>query len=90
MTGVTRSSYWRDRRQSSKNLSYFGTGETFLFTLSPQKKKYEWVGLHEDEIPNTAHMFLAGDNSVLTIGGGYVLPNICKISKCIQNIKYIK
>lgn len=70
MFGAFCSSYWRDRRQSSKNLSYFGTGETFLFTLSPQKKKYEWVGLHEDEIPNTAHMFLAGDNSVLTIGGG--------------------
>jgi hypothetical protein len=76
MFGAFCSSYWRDRRESSKNLSYFGTGETFLFTLSPQKKKYEWVGLHEDEIPNTAHMFLAGDNSVLTIGGGYVLVRI--------------
>ncbi|CAG2206084.1 TBC1D24 [Mytilus edulis] len=69
--GAFCSNYWRDRRQSSRKLCYFGTGETFIFTLSPKKKKYECVGLHEEEIPNTAHMFLAGDNSVLTIGGGH-------------------
>ncbi|XP_052057616.1 GTPase-activating protein skywalker-like isoform X2 [Mytilus californianus] len=69
--GAFCSNYWRDRRQSSRRLCYFGTGETFIFTLSPKKRKYEWVGLREEEIPNTAHMFLAGDNSVLTIGGGH-------------------
>ncbi|KAJ8310486.1 hypothetical protein KUTeg_012351 [Tegillarca granosa] len=69
--GAFCSTYWRDRRHKNKNLSYFGTGETFLFTLVPERKKYEWVGLHQSEIPNTANMFLAGDNSVLTIGGGH-------------------
>ncbi|KAL3847322.1 hypothetical protein ACJMK2_018237 [Sinanodonta woodiana] len=69
--GAFCSSSWHNRKQSSKNLSYFGTGETFLFTLKPEKMKYEWVGLHQEDIPNTANMFLAGDNHVLTIGGGH-------------------
>ena len=68
--GAFCSSYWRERKLSTKNLSYFGTGETFIFTLAPEKKKYDWVGLKEESIPNTANMFQAGDRSVLTIGGG--------------------
>ena len=55
---------------NAKNLSYFGTGETFVFTLSPEKKKYDWIGLKEESIPNTANMFQAGDRTVLTVGGG--------------------
>lgn len=69
--GAFCSSYWRERKQSTKNLSYFGTGETFVFTLAPEKKKYDWVGLKEENIPNTANMFQAGDRHVLTVGGGH-------------------
>ncbi|OWF40524.1 uncharacterized protein LOC110463658 [Mizuhopecten yessoensis] len=68
--GAFCSTYWRDRKHRTKNLSYFGTGETFIFTLNPKKQKYSWVGLQQEDIPNTANMFLAGDNSMLTIGGG--------------------
>ncbi|XP_069104836.1 GTPase-activating protein skywalker-like [Argopecten irradians] len=68
--GAFCSTYWRDRKHSTKNLSYFGTGETFIFTLSPKKQRYSWVGLLQEDIPNTANMFLAGDNSMLTVGGG--------------------
>ncbi|XP_033759375.1 GTPase-activating protein skywalker-like isoform X2 [Pecten maximus] len=68
--GAFCSTYWRDRKRRTKNLSYFGTGETFIFTLSPKKQKYSWVGLKQEDIPNTANMFLAGDNSMLTVGGG--------------------
>ena len=68
--GAFCSAYWRERKQSTKNLSYFGTGETFVFTLSPEKKKYDWVGLKEENIPTTANMFQAGDRHVLIVGGG--------------------
>ncbi|XP_060065483.1 uncharacterized protein LOC132545832 [Ylistrum balloti] len=68
--GAFCSTYWRDRKHSTKNLSYFGTGETFIFTLNPKTQKYAWVGLQQEDIPNTANMFLAGDNSMLTVGGG--------------------
>ncbi|KAL4220410.1 hypothetical protein ACF0H5_020813 [Mactra antiquata] len=69
--GAFCSTYWRERRQKSHLLSYFGTGETFIFTLAPEKKKYDWVGLNDENIPNTASMFQAGDRSILTIGGGH-------------------
>ncbi|KAH3811050.1 GTPase-activating protein skywalker-like [Dreissena polymorpha] len=69
--GAFCSADWSDRRQKSSLLSYFGTGETFIFTLYPIKQKYEWVGLKDENIPNTANMFQAGDNSILTIGGGH-------------------
>ncbi|XP_053404919.1 GTPase-activating protein skywalker-like [Mercenaria mercenaria] len=69
--GAFCSTCWRDRRQKSQLLSYFGTGETFLFTLWPEKKKYEWVGLTQENIPNTASMFQAGDRTILTVGGGH-------------------
>lgn len=62
---------WYERRSNSRNICYFGTGETFLFTLSPERNKYEWVGILSTDIPKTANMFLAGDNSCLTIGGGW-------------------
>ncbi|KAH3811229.1 hypothetical protein DPMN_139636 [Dreissena polymorpha] len=69
--GAFCSADWSVRRQKSSLLSYFGTGETFIFTLYPIKQKYEWVGLKDENIPNTANMFQAGDNSILTIGGGH-------------------
>lgn len=69
--GAFCSSSWEHRKQCSKNISYFGTGETFLFTLLPDRKKYPWVGYNRPDIArNAASMFMAGDNSVLIIGGG--------------------
>ncbi|XP_067669794.1 GTPase-activating protein skywalker-like isoform X1 [Haliotis asinina] len=68
--GAFCSASWQQRKSKEKNLSYFGTGETFIFTLYPVKFKYDWVGLLYEDIPNTANMFLAGDTSILTIGGG--------------------
>ncbi|ESP00285.1 hypothetical protein LOTGIDRAFT_141064 [Lottia gigantea] len=68
--GAFCSASWCERKSSNKNLSYFGTGETFVFSLYPKKEKYEWVGILNEDIKRTASMFLAGDNSVMTIGGG--------------------
>ena len=36
------SSSLTERHDGRKNLSYFGTGETFLFTLSPASHSYHW------------------------------------------------
>ncbi|KAK7499242.1 hypothetical protein BaRGS_00009502 [Batillaria attramentaria] len=61
---------WNERRTCSRNVSYFGTGETFLFTLVPERCKYDWVGILDPHVPHTANMFLAGDDRCLIIGGG--------------------
>ncbi|XP_013388368.1 TBC1 domain family member 24 isoform X1 [Lingula anatina] len=70
--GAYCSNDWSERIQYEKRLTYFGTGETFLFTLVPEVEKIEWVGLKKppEEISNTGYMFQAGDRTMLTIGGG--------------------
>ncbi|XP_076453809.1 GTPase-activating protein skywalker-like [Babylonia areolata] len=61
---------WVERRTYSRPVRFFGTGETFLFTLVPERVKYEWVGKPDPHVPLSANMFQAGDNSSLLIGGG--------------------
>ncbi|XP_064615353.1 GTPase-activating protein skywalker-like [Liolophura sinensis] len=70
--GAFCSTDWRERIQTGeqKNLCYFGSGETFIFTLFPRRKVYEWVGRSGGEVPPTGNMFLAGDNHTLIVGGG--------------------
>jgi len=71
---------WGTRNQSQEDGSrhtYFGTGETFLFTLRPQLKVYPWVGKLRQELDPTLssvshgeQLFMAANNQMLTIGGG--------------------
>jgi hypothetical protein len=56
------SSSWERRFPS---FHYFGTGETFIFTLVPETGCYHWTG--ED---SQSCYFMAGDNSGLVVGGG--------------------
>jgi hypothetical protein len=58
---------WSERK--NKKL-YFGSGESFLFTLAPEKKQYKWVGLRLEKITGNQEMFLRADSSKLVIGGG--------------------
>jgi len=69
--GAYCSSSWTERFGKSKNITYFGTGETFIFTLEPKIVRYQWIGVNNTEnVPNSAQLFLAGDNTQLLIGGG--------------------
>lgn len=53
--------------------AYFGTGETFLFSLYPERAKYPWVGIDsEKNVSHAAELFMAADNKMITIGGGWV------------------
>lgn len=80
--GAYCSSRWEERNlKDDKGLrqAYFGTGETFVFTLSPERRKYQWVGLEQGrnsddetkgDIKHSSELFMAADNHMLTIGGG--------------------
>ncbi|KAG8225144.1 hypothetical protein J437_LFUL006168 [Ladona fulva] len=57
--------------------AYFGTGETFVFSLWPERHRYPWVGLDrptgergEDHFDHAAELFMAADSKMLTVGGG--------------------
>ncbi|KAF4523265.1 hypothetical protein B566_EDAN006888 [Ephemera danica] len=80
--GAYCSTMWMERNmKDDKGLrqAYFGTGETFVFSLSPERRKYGWVGQNmiEDDDGNrtndmghAAELFMAADNHMITIGGG--------------------
>ncbi|XP_047507331.1 GTPase-activating protein skywalker isoform X2 [Pieris napi] len=77
--GAYCSTRWFERNQKDERgnrQAYFGTGETFLFSLHPVRAKYPWVGCaadNKDGDSKTTHassLFMAADNSMITIGGG--------------------
>lgn len=71
--GVFASMSWSERKSGQKSLSYFGTGETFVFRLSPNPQRYFWSGLrkHRSE-SKTRDLFMVGDDKCLMVGGRYV------------------
>ncbi|XP_069762361.1 TBC1 domain family member 24 [Narcine bancroftii] len=48
--GAYLSTDWRERRRESNKLSYFGTGECFVFKLQPEMVQYEWVIIKHPEL----------------------------------------
>ncbi|XP_045516218.1 GTPase-activating protein skywalker isoform X2 [Pieris brassicae] len=77
--GAYCSTRWFERNQKDERgnrQAYFGTGETFLFSLHPVRAKYPWVGCaaeNNDGDSKTTHassLFMAADNTMITIGGG--------------------
>ena len=79
MFGAYCSTRWFERNLKDDNghrQAYFGTGETFLFSLYPDRAKYPWVGIDGDKnLGHGSELFMAADNSMITIGGGYVYRN---------------
>ena len=80
VVGAYCSSPWSERRSKDSHggrQGYFGTGETFVFTLLPETKKYPWVGINAASSPDgpacvrhAAELFMASDGHMITIGGG--------------------
>lgn len=71
--GAYCSSKWIERNQKDERgnrMAYFGTGETFLFSLYPERAKYPWVGMDVNSVNHSAELFMAADTKMVTIGGG--------------------
>lgn len=73
--GAYCSTKWAERNAkgaSGQKRTYFGTGETFVFTIYPDIKKYSWVGMNHEgsAVKHSEELFMAGDNQMITIGGG--------------------
>lgn len=75
--GAYCSTRWCERNMKNdkgQRQAYFGTGETFLFSLYPERAKYPWVGMdssHNDpKVHHSAELFMAADSKMITIGGG--------------------
>ncbi|XP_056645913.1 GTPase-activating protein skywalker isoform X4 [Diorhabda carinulata] len=71
--GAYCSSRWVERNikdDRGNRQAYFGTGETFLFSLYPERAKYPWVGMEVDKVQHGAELFMAADSKMITIGGG--------------------
>lgn len=84
--GAYCSSRWQERNlkdDRGNRTAYFGTGETFLFSLYPERAKYPWVGMEGESVNHSAELFMAADSKMITIGGGYVLS---KVLLCPENM----
>ncbi|XP_025206279.1 TBC1 domain family member 24-like isoform X1 [Melanaphis sacchari] len=71
--GAYCSSKWIERNKKDdrgNRQAYFGTGETFIFSLYPGKAKYPWVGMEIDNVHHANELFMAADQKMITIGGG--------------------
>ena len=57
--------------------TYFGTGETFVFSLKPTVAKHQWVGITQQQenkelghVEHSSELFIHADNDMISIGGG--------------------
>jgi hypothetical protein len=62
---------WSDRiKPNEKKAKYFGNGETFLFEIAPEPRKYEWVGKKGgNDTTANQELFLYADMNYLVVGG---------------------
>ncbi|XP_064462507.1 GTPase-activating protein skywalker-like isoform X3 [Ornithodoros turicata] len=64
--GAYCSTAWQERKQT-----YFGTGETFLFTFVPEARCFPWVGAASaTDVPHTSKLFLSGNQNRIQVGAG--------------------
>ncbi|XP_066266226.1 GTPase-activating protein skywalker-like [Branchiostoma lanceolatum] len=55
----------------NKSRAYFGTGEMFLFSLTPVPERFPWVGVSDGgDLSPSQSMFISADHTSLVIGGG--------------------
>lgn len=73
--GAYCSASWHTRHEKNKpHTSFFGTGETFVFTFQPCPIKFPWTGTLGDNAPaHPVDHFMAGDDTMLVVGSGQVV-----------------
>ena len=68
----------------SRIRTWFGTGESFLFTLKPERQVFKWIGSQRTNMADTKsyeEYFIHADNEYLQIGGS---KESLDIGLCIQ------
>ncbi|KAL4617889.1 TBC1 domain family member 24 isoform X2 [Arapaima gigas] len=81
--GAFLSTDWEERKRDGSKLSFFGTGECFVFRLKPEMERYEWVVIGHPELATStqpqseepAKDEPCGDNSTLLASEPEDLPN---------------
>ncbi|KAG7492064.1 hypothetical protein MATL_G00010540 [Megalops atlanticus] len=48
--GAYLSTDWEERKRGGNKLSFFGTGECFVFRMKPEMERYEWVVIRHPEL----------------------------------------
>ncbi|XP_073687153.1 TBC1 domain family member 24-like [Garra rufa] len=52
--GAFLSTDWEERKRGGNKLSFFGTGECFVFRMKPEMERYEWVIIKHPELANAS------------------------------------
>nr|XP_020461849.1 TBC1 domain family member 24 isoform X2 [Monopterus albus] len=51
--GAFLSTDWEERKRGGNTLSFFGTGECFVFRMKPEMERYEWVVIRHPELASS-------------------------------------
>ncbi|XP_042253868.1 TBC1 domain family member 24 isoform X1 [Thunnus maccoyii] len=51
--GAFLSTDWEERKRGGNKLSFFGTGECFVFRMKPEMERYEWVVIRHPELASS-------------------------------------
>ncbi|KAI7792461.1 TBC1 domain family member 24 [Triplophysa rosa] len=68
--GAFLSTDWEERKRGGNKLSFFGTGECFVFRMKPEMERYEWVIIKHPELASAAQPAAddqAGNSSPLNL-----------------------
>lgn len=68
--GAFLSTDWEERKRGGNKLSFFGTGECFVFKMKPEMERYEWVIIKHPELANATQPVTedqAGNSSPLSL-----------------------
>ncbi|OTF82174.1 hypothetical protein BLA29_007705 [Euroglyphus maynei] len=70
--GAFCSSSWSKRLEGNNRGQFFGTGQTFLFSIYPRIVKYDWVGKFKNanHLSPSQQLFISAKNDSFSIGGG--------------------
>ncbi|XP_041939155.1 TBC1 domain family member 24 [Alosa sapidissima] len=67
--GAFLSTDWEERKRGGNKLSFFGTGECFVFRMKPEMERYEWVVIKHPELAgNMQSLDLLDEDSPSTDG----------------------